>query len=114
MERKRGKDDPALLVSPGQTPVSNEQSAATGLYLASNDGKMKTQGCLFVTVIEARDLANSDTIGTSDPYARIKVADQTRLTSVRGNTLQPKWNEVRMLCGFQYRFKLSNQIGADI
>eukprot|EP01138_Halocafeteria_seosinensis_P003189 gb/GECG01003263.1/.p1 GENE.gb/GECG01003263.1/~~gb/GECG01003263.1/.p1 ORF type:complete len:661 (+),score=69.73 gb/GECG01003263.1/:1-1983(+) len=93
LERRRSRDDPALLVSPGQTAVSYEEFAATGLEVTKKEVKTKTQGYLFVTIAEARELVNADTIGTSDPYVRVKVADQTRYTSVRGNTLHPKWNE---------------------
>ena len=48
---------------------------------------------LRVEVVAARNLAQSDRWGLSDPFVRIKICGQSVDTSVRRNTLNPVWNE---------------------
>lgn len=51
------------------------------------ESKARTE--LLVTVHQAIDLLNVERIGKSDPYCRLKLADQEHRTSVIKNSLDP-------------------------
>ena len=121
LARRPNIENPALIVSPGKTdhekafPVPQlDEASERG---AQNDGRLSPRGCLFVTVVGARDLVNTDSIRTTDPYTKVKVADQVRYTSVQGNTMNPVWNEVsgnEILLHIRKGRRLGTRLGTDI
>jgi|Transcript_5133 hypothetical protein len=48
---------------------------------------------LTVTVLQGRDLADTDAVGKSDPFLKLIVGTQQSSTTVKENTLNPSWNE---------------------
>ena len=49
-------------------------------------------GVLHVDLLGARNLVKTDIIGKSDPYAILKLGDQTQKTDVIKNSQNPEWN----------------------
>jgi Ca2+-dependent lipid-binding protein len=61
-----------------------------------SDLELKPVGKLDVKVVQAKDLANKDMIGKSDPYAIVFIRplpDRTKKTKTISNSLNPIWNE---------------------
>ena len=56
-------------------------------HLGDHDGPL-----LHVDLVKAKDLAKSDMIGKSDPYAVLKYGNQKDKTPVVKNTQNPEWN----------------------
>uniref|UniRef100_A0A7S1IRR5 C2 domain-containing protein n=1 Tax=Eutreptiella gymnastica TaxID=73025 RepID=A0A7S1IRR5_9EUGL len=48
---------------------------------------------IVVTLVKARELANLDEDGDSDPYVKVTFGQTTRCTRHRVNTANPTWNE---------------------
>jgi hypothetical protein len=75
--------------------------ANNALYSVTNAiGQLYTALCkpdpiatVAVTVVEARNLAKRDVIGSSDPYVTISVENMKEQTEVIHNNLNPKWNK---------------------
>ena len=58
------------------------------------DVQLLAEGVLCVTVISARGIPTTDLFGGSDPFCSIFLeASKRSYTSVKSNTLNPKWNE---------------------
>lgn len=59
-----------------------------------DDVFQRHRGALQIDVIEARDIPKMDTIGSADSFVEV-YTDPTNVekTSVKKNTLKPKWNE---------------------
>ncbi|XP_046542868.1 extended synaptotagmin-2-like isoform X2 [Haliotis rubra] len=53
----------------------------------------RPQGVLAIHVKEAKDLMDADGIGISDPYAKVKVGDQTFQTAILENRKDAKWDQ---------------------
>ncbi|XP_071104075.1 extended synaptotagmin-1-like [Haliotis cracherodii] len=53
----------------------------------------RPQGVLAIHVKEAKELRDADGIGISDPYAQVKVGDQTFLTAILENKKDAKWDQ---------------------
>ncbi|KAG7554880.1 C2 domain [Arabidopsis suecica] len=61
-----------------------------------SDLELKPVGKLDVKLVQAKDLANKDMIGKSDPYAVVFIRplrDKTKKTKTISNSLNPIWNE---------------------
>ncbi|CAA7039066.1 unnamed protein product [Microthlaspi erraticum] len=61
-----------------------------------SDLELKPVGTLDVKLVQAKDLANKDLIGKSDPYAVLFIRplpDKTKKTKTISNSLNPIWNE---------------------
>ncbi|XP_024012074.1 synaptotagmin-4 [Eutrema salsugineum] len=61
-----------------------------------SDLELKPVGTLDVKLVQAKDLANKDMIGKSDPYAVVFIRplrDKTKKTKTISNSLNPIWNE---------------------
>uniref|UniRef100_A0A1J3GTE7 Synaptotagmin-4 n=1 Tax=Noccaea caerulescens TaxID=107243 RepID=A0A1J3GTE7_NOCCA len=61
-----------------------------------SDLELKPVGTLDVKLVQAKDLANKDMIGKSDPYAVLFIRplpDKTKKTKTISNSLNPIWNE---------------------
>lgn len=48
---------------------------------------------MLVTVKSAKDLPAADSNGLSDPYAKVKIGEESRKTTIQYDTLSPSWNE---------------------
>jgi hypothetical protein len=80
------------------------KGVATTMYSVKNFKSLKvlvfviflfnrsSTGKIHVTLVEARDLAKSDMIGKSDPYAVLSHGNQKFRTNTAKNTQNPKWN----------------------
>ena len=55
-------------------------------------GGIRTQQ-LIVTVKEARNLSDTDTMSKSDPYCVVSLGGRSQKTAVKNNDLNPRWNE---------------------
>jgi Ca2+-dependent lipid-binding protein len=56
----------------------------------------KPVGILHVKVVRAQNLRKKDLLGKSDPYVKLKMADEklpVKKTQVKKNNLNPEWNE---------------------
>lgn len=62
---------------------------------------------LFVRVVKAHSLAVKDITGSSDPYVRIRLGNQTARTRTLPRNLNPEWNQV-------FAFGKDRQIQAGI
>merc|ERR1711915_167204 len=62
-----------------------------------DDDVVVRPGLLKVIVFEASELVNKDMIGQSDPFVKIKFAEQEFKSSKVRNTLSPEWNFVANL-----------------
>ncbi|XP_023636936.1 synaptotagmin-4 [Capsella rubella] len=61
-----------------------------------SDLELRPVGTLDVKIVQAKDLANKDMIGKSDPYAVLFIRplrDKTQKTKTISNSLNPIWNE---------------------
>ncbi|XP_010453150.1 PREDICTED: synaptotagmin-4-like isoform X2 [Camelina sativa] len=61
-----------------------------------SDLELRPVGKLDVKIVQAKDLANKDMIGKSDPYAVLFIRplrDKTQKTKTISNSLNPIWNE---------------------
>ena len=63
-----------------------------GQLRSGNDEDRFPDGTLHVDVLGARNLAKSDLIGKSDPYAVVSLGDQEFKTDAVKNTQNPDWN----------------------
>ncbi|KAG0338986.1 hypothetical protein BG004_006986 [Podila humilis] len=56
-------------------------------------------GVIQFTIYDAKDLKNSELIGNSDPYVKIRLGNRPELatTAVQENTLNPVWNETNII-----------------
>ncbi|KAI1318055.1 hypothetical protein EDD11_007289 [Mortierella claussenii] len=56
-------------------------------------------GIVQFTIYNARDLKNTELVGSSDPYAKIRLGNRPELasTAVKKNTLNPIWNETNII-----------------
>ncbi|KAK3814034.1 MAG: C2 domain-containing protein [Benniella sp.] len=56
-------------------------------------------GVVQFTIYEAKDLKNSEVLGNSDPYIKIRLGNRSELaqTSVKQNTQNPVWDETNMI-----------------
>lgn len=56
--------------------------------------QIMSEGTLQVTVVEARNLKDEDTIGQNDPYVELYFDDDYKQrTSTQKDTNSPTWNE---------------------
>ncbi|GMI84388.1 SYNAPTOTAGMIN HOMOLOG E, synaptotagmin 5, ARABIDOPSIS THALIANA SYNAPTOTAGMIN HOMOLOG E [Hibiscus trionum] len=61
-----------------------------------SDLELKPVGTLDVKLVQAKDLANKDMVGKSDPFAKLFVRPlrhKTKTSKTINNTLNPIWNE---------------------
>ena len=98
------------LLAPGQTPTGyagdGQDYSTAG---DDKDGKSRRPGSvaggkksgilgdhdgplLHVDLVKAKDLAKTDLIGKSDPYAVLKYGDEKDKTPVIKNTQNPQWD----------------------
>ncbi|KAF9331752.1 hypothetical protein BG006_005409 [Podila minutissima] len=56
-------------------------------------------GIVQFTIYDAKDLKNSELIGNSDPYVKLRLGNRPELatTAVQENTLNPVWNETNII-----------------
>eukprot|EP00092_Neocalanus_flemingeri_P025254 GFUD01027386.1.p1 GENE.GFUD01027386.1~~GFUD01027386.1.p1 ORF type:complete len:4003 (+),score=946.67 GFUD01027386.1:1015-12009(+) len=57
-----------------------------------NQGDDLPEGMLHIDLLAARNLAKADMIGKSDPYAVLKLGDQSFKTDTVKNSQNPEWN----------------------
>merc|ERR1711974_495028 len=90
LERKKEKkpENQASGMQETQRVLHGEQMEET--YLAP--GKEGTPERIIFTLHSAKDLANMDYMGKSDPYAILTYGSQERRTTTINNNLNPIWN----------------------
>ena len=59
---------------------------------AAARSKLEPKGLLHVYLMSATNLRNVDTMGKSDPYAKLSIGDQTQTSAVVPSNLNPVWN----------------------
>merc|ERR1719175_148071 len=90
LERKKEKKpkNQASGIEETQRGLQGEQMEEK--YLAPGE-EGKPEGIIF-TLHSAKDLANMDYMGKSDPYAILTYGSQERRTTTINNNLNPTWN----------------------
>lgn len=71
-------------------------TATEYLQYGSFRASKKPVGILHVTVVRAYKLKKKDLLGKSDPYVKLKLADEnlpSKKTTVKHSNLNPEWNE---------------------
>ncbi|ORZ17605.1 C2 domain-containing protein [Lobosporangium transversale] len=67
--------------------------------MAGAGGLSSAIGIVQFTIYNAKDLKNTELIGSSDPYVKIRLGNRPDIasTAVQNNTLNPVWNETNII-----------------
>jgi Ca2+-dependent lipid-binding protein len=109
-----------------QTPLSSATSSSTSskkedeisekskisgelhltYFYVPPDLSTSEEGSIKIQVLEARNLAPTNAQGTSNPYVVLKYGKKEKKTQIKGNTLNPQWNE-----DFEFSVKQNTKAG---
>ncbi|KAG0275740.1 hypothetical protein BGZ95_008429 [Linnemannia exigua] len=82
-----------MMYAPNVYTLDLEQMMTGGASLTA------AAGVVQFTIYNARDLKNTELVGNSDPYCKIRLGNRPELatTAVKEDTLNPVWNETNVI-----------------